>query len=64
MKGYCAPARLADMLERGVVPEDIAAKMPDPAVLASSVVPSGDQLSAARELIKNEWDNVVGLDIK
>jgi len=64
MKGYCAPARLADMLERGVVPEDIAAKMPDPAVLASSVVPCGDQLSAARELIKNEWDNVVGLDIK
>ena len=64
MKGYCAPARLADMLERGVVPEDLAAKMPDPAILASSVVPSGDQLSAARELIKNEWDNVVGLDIK
>ena len=64
MKGYCAPARLADMLERGVVPDDLAAKMPDPEILASSVVPSGDQLSAARELIKNEWDNVVGLDIK
>jgi len=64
MKGYCAPARLADMLGRGVVPDDLKAKMPDPAVLSSSVVPSGDQLSAARELIKNEWDNVVGLDIK
>jgi putative spermidine/putrescine transport system substrate-binding protein len=64
MKGYCAPARLADMLERGVVPADLEAKMPDPAILASSVVPSGDQLGAARELIKTEWDNVVGLDIK
>jgi putative spermidine/putrescine transport system substrate-binding protein len=64
MKGYCAPARLADMLERGVVPADLQAKLPDPAIIASSTVPNADQLSAARELIKNEWDNVVGLDIK
>lgn len=64
MEGYCAPARLADMLERGVVPAELQAKLPDPAIIASSVVPSGDQLSAARELIKNEWDSVVGLDIK
>jgi putative spermidine/putrescine transport system substrate-binding protein len=64
MGGYCAPARLADMLERDVVPADLQAKLPDPEIIASSVVPNGDQLSAARELIKNEWDNVVGLDIK
>ncbi|NWF64428.1 MAG: ABC transporter substrate-binding protein [Chloroflexi bacterium] len=64
MEGYCAPARLADMLERGVVPAELQAKLPDPALIASSIVPSADQLSAARELIKNEWDNVVGLDIK
>lgn len=64
MEGYCAPARLADMLERGVVPADLQAKLPDPEIIASSIVPNGDQLSAARELIKNEWDSVVGLDIK
>jgi putative spermidine/putrescine transport system substrate-binding protein len=64
MAGYCAPARLADMLERGVVPAELQAKLPDPALIAASIVPSADQLSAARELIKNEWDNVVGLDIK
>jgi len=64
MGGYCAPARLADMLERDVVPAELEAKLPDPEIIASSVVPNGDQLSAARELIKNEWDNVVGLDIK
>ena len=64
MGGYCAPARLADMLERDVVPADLQAKLPDPEIIASSVVPNGDQLSAARELIKNEWDNIVGLDIK
>jgi putative spermidine/putrescine transport system substrate-binding protein len=64
MKGYCAPARLGDMLERGVVPADLQAKLPAPEIINNAIVPSGDQLSAARELIKNEWDNVVGLDIK
>jgi putative spermidine/putrescine transport system substrate-binding protein len=64
MKGYCAPARLADMLERGVVSADLQAKLPDPAIINNAVVPNGDQLGAARELIKTEWDNVVGLDIK
>lgn len=64
MKGYCAPARLADMLQRGVVPDDLKAKLPDPAIIDSAVVPSNDQLGAARELIKSQWDSVVGLDIK
>lgn len=64
MEGYCAPARLGDMIAKGAVPADLAAKMPDPAILANSVVPNGDQLSAARDLIAAEWDNVVGLDIK
>ncbi len=64
MKGYCAPARLADMLKRDVVPADLKAKLPDPAVIASSIVPNGDQLSAARQLIKEQWDAVVGLDIQ
>jgi len=64
VKGYCAPARLADMTSRNVVPADLAAKLPDAALLQSSVVPNGDQLSAARALIKEQWDTVVGLDIK
>lgn len=64
MKGYCAPARLADMLSRGVVPDELIAKLPDPAIISSSIVPNGDQLSAARALIKEQWDSVVGLDIK
>lgn len=64
MEGFCAPARLAHMLERGVVPEELKTKLPDPAIINSAVVPNADQLSAARELIKERWDSVVGLDIK
>ena len=64
VKGYCAPARLADMNSRNVVPADLKAKLPDPALLASSIVPSGDQLTKARAAVKDQWDKVVGLDIK
>jgi len=63
IKGYCAPARLADMVSRNVVSDDLKAKFPDATLLAESIVPNGDQLSAARALIKEQWDSVVGLDI-
>ncbi len=64
MKGYCVPARFADMAARGVIPADLLAKMPAKGVMENAVVPSVEQLSAAREKIKNEWDKVVGVDIK
>ncbi len=64
IKGYCAPARLEDLTNRNVVPDDLKAKLPDPALLTSSVVPNGDQLTNARNAIKEQWDSVVGLDIK
>lgn len=64
VKGYCAPARLADLTSRNVLSDDLKAKLPDPALLTTAIVPSGDQLSAAREAIKEQWDSVVGLDIK
>jgi putative spermidine/putrescine transport system substrate-binding protein len=64
IKGYCAPARLADMNSRNVVSADLKAKLPDATLLANSVVPSGDQLTAARATVKDQWDKVVGLDIK
>ena len=64
VKGYCAPARLADLNARNVLSADLKSKLPDPALLASSIVPSGDQLTAARAAVKAQWDSVVGLDIK
>lgn len=64
MEGFCTPARLDDMLKRSVVPEELKTKLPDPAIINSAVVPNADQLGAARELIKERWDSVVGLDIK
>jgi putative spermidine/putrescine transport system substrate-binding protein len=64
IKGYCAPSRLADLTARNVVSDELKAKLPDPALLKDSIVPNGDQLKKARAIIKEQWDSVVGLDIK
>ena len=64
VKGYCAPARLADLTARGVLSAELQAKLPNAELLASAIVPNGDQLSAGRAFIKENWDKVVGLDIK
>jgi len=49
---------------RSVISSDLLAKLPDPALLDSAVVPSGDQLTKARAAVKDQWDSIVGLDIK
>ena len=61
MKGYCHPIREADMRERGVIPEDLLAKLPD---TTGAVFPTLEQLNAAGELITTQWDTVVGADVQ
>jgi putative spermidine/putrescine transport system substrate-binding protein len=61
MEGYCHPAREADMRARGVVPEELSAKLPD---VSAAVFPTAEQLITAKELITTQWDAVVGADIQ
>jgi len=61
MEGYCHPIREADMRARGVIPADLAAKLPD---TTGAVFPSLDQLNTAKELITGAWDSAVGADVK
>ncbi|MCA2000231.1 MAG: extracellular solute-binding protein [Chloroflexi bacterium] len=61
MEGYCHPAREADLRARGVVPEELSAKLPD---VTGAVFPTAEQLAKAKELITKQWDSVVGADIK
>lgn len=61
MKGYCHPIREADMRARGVIPEDLIAKLPD---VSGAVFPTGAQLKAAADLIKTQWDSAVGADVQ
>ena len=60
LKGYCNPIRYDDMVERGVVPADLAAKLPDS---TGAVFPTPEQLKAATDLITTGWDTTVGVDV-
>jgi putative spermidine/putrescine transport system substrate-binding protein len=59
--GYCHPIRQPDLEARGVVPQDILAKLPS---IEGAVFPTLDQLTAARTLITEGWDSVVGVDVQ
>jgi putative spermidine/putrescine transport system substrate-binding protein len=61
MKGYCHPIREPDLRERGVVPEDIAARLPD---VSGAQFPTVEQQDAANALITEQWDAIVGADIQ
>lgn len=63
MKGYAHGANQADMEARGAIPADLEAKLPASDAYASAVSPNGDQLSAAKDLIKAGWMTTVGVDI-
>jgi putative spermidine/putrescine transport system substrate-binding protein len=61
LSGYCHPIREADMRTRNVIPADMLAKLPD---VSGAVFPTAKQLADAKTLITENWDAVVGADIK
>lgn len=60
LEGYCNPIRYEDMVARDVVPEDLAAKLPD---TSGAVFPTVEQLTTAGEVITTGWDAAVGVDV-
>ena len=54
LKGYCNPIRYDDMVARGVVPADLAAKLPDS---TGAVFPTPEQLEDGhRRSSPTGWD--------
>ena len=49
------------MRDRGVIPAELADKLPD---VSGAVFPTLDQLNAASEVITKNWDSAVGADVK
>ena len=60
MKGYCYPIRYEDLKANNKIPADLMAKLPD---VTGAVFPTLDQLNAAKKLITESWDSVVGVDV-
>lgn len=63
MKGYAHGVQQAEMESRGVIPADLAAKLPASSAFSSAVSPTPDQLTAALSLIKTGWMTTVGVAI-
>jgi putative spermidine/putrescine transport system substrate-binding protein len=59
LKGYAHPIRFNDMAKRGVVPEDLAAKLPPAEAYANAVFLTVDELQAATTYITENWRSVV-----
>ena len=60
LSGYCNPIRYEDMVARGVVPEDLAAKLPD---TTGAAFPTLAQVENAQTYIAENWDAVVGVEV-
>jgi putative spermidine/putrescine transport system substrate-binding protein len=58
LNGYCVPIRYPDLVKNNKIPAASLAKLPD---VTGTVFPSLTQLDAARKLITEKWDSVVGV---
>jgi putative spermidine/putrescine transport system substrate-binding protein len=63
LKGYCHPIRYDDMVARGVIPQELADKLPPADLYAQAVFPTIEQLEAAKTIITEQWDSVVNVDV-
>lgn len=64
LKGGCHPIRYNDLAARGVIPDEIAAKLPPAEAYAKAVFPSIEQINNAKKVIAEKWMDVVGADVK
>ena len=64
LKGYGHPVRFADLAARGVIPADVAAKLPPAESYAKAVFPTIAQQAAAKQFIADNWDKVVNVQVK
>ena len=61
LKGYATPARFDDLKKRGVIPDDVLAKLP--ATDVPVAIPTLDQINNATKIITSNWNSVVGVTL-
>ena len=64
LKGYVHPIRYNDLAKRGVIPEDLAKKLPPAELYAKAIFPTIDEITKAKQDIANNWDKVVNVNVK
>ena len=64
LKGYCHPIRFADLTARGVIPEDMLAKLPAAEAYEAAVFPTIEEQEAMKGVVTGGWDKVVGANVQ
>jgi len=64
LKGYGHPIRFNDLSKRGVIPADIAAKLPPSEAYANIVFPTVASQDKAKADIAANWDSIVNVSVK
>ncbi len=64
LKGFAHPIRYNDMVKRNVIPEALAKALPPADLYAKALFPTLAQLDASKKVITEDWDKVVGANIK
>ncbi|MBB4065481.1 putative spermidine/putrescine transport system substrate-binding protein [Gellertiella hungarica] len=64
LKGYCHPARFNAMSKAGKIPADLLAKLPPAEFYERAVFPTVEQQEANKKIVAENWDKVVGAEVK
>ncbi|MFD1912112.1 ABC transporter substrate-binding protein [Halodurantibacterium flavum] len=64
LAGYCHPIRFNDMVQNGVVPNDLLEALPPAEAYEAAVFPTLEEQEAAKEVITGGWDQVVGANVQ
>ncbi len=64
LKGYCHPIRFQDMVDTKKIDAAIMTKLPPAAAYATAVFPTLAEQDAAKPVITQQWDKVVGSNVK
>lgn len=61
LNGYCHPIRFNDLAVKKLIPAEMMAKLPPDEGYAKALFPTLEQQSAAKKLIGENWEKVVGV---
>jgi putative spermidine/putrescine transport system substrate-binding protein len=64
LEGYCHPIRFKALVDAGKVPQELLDKLPPAASYEAAVFPTLEEQAAMAELIKGNWDSVVGANVQ
>jgi putative spermidine/putrescine transport system substrate-binding protein len=64
LKGFCHPIRFNDLAANGKIPQELMDALPPAAAYETAVFPTLDEQNAAKPIITEKWDSVVGANVQ